>query len=54
MSMSRRDLIKWTAGASLVASGHWSHLLADQGPAIKTNCWPPTDRPFSFTMVSAG
>jgi len=36
MSISRRDLIKWTAGASLVASGHWSHLLAGQGPAIKT------------------
>jgi len=36
MSISRRNLIKWTAGASLVASGHWSHLLADQSPVIKT------------------
>ena len=36
MSISRRNLIKWTAGASLVASGHWSHLLAYQGPVIKT------------------
>jgi aryl-alcohol dehydrogenase-like predicted oxidoreductase len=36
MSISRRNLIKWTAGASLVAGGHWSHLLAGQGPAIMT------------------
>ena len=36
MNISRRDLIKWSAGASLVAAGPWSHLLADQGPVIKT------------------
>jgi aryl-alcohol dehydrogenase-like predicted oxidoreductase len=36
MNISRRDLIKWSAGASLAAAGGWSHLLADPGPLIKT------------------
>jgi aryl-alcohol dehydrogenase-like predicted oxidoreductase len=38
MSISRRNLIKWGAGTSLVAStGGWNHLLASQEPMIKTS-----------------
>ena len=37
MSISRRDLIKLGAGASLTAiGGSWNHLLADEAPMILT------------------
>ena len=35
MSIKRRDLIKGSAGAGLIAAGNWGHLLAaEEGPLI--------------------